>query len=108
MATGWLRALPSKALQTEIPDIEFRLLLRWWLGLPVLPVGVSLPECPLCRGSIDPFGDHFVCCELNGSTQRHNAFRDAFRTMCVRFGVVVQKEAECVAGRRPADIVLVN
>jgi hypothetical protein len=108
VATGWLRALPSKALQTEIPDIEFRLLLRWWLGLPVLPVGVSLPECPLCRGSIDPFGDHFVCCELNGSTQRHNAFRDAFHTMCVRFGVAVEKEAECVAGRRPADILLLN
>ena len=108
VATGWLQALPNKALRTEIPDTEFRLLLRWWLGLPILPVGVTLPGCPLCRGSIDPFGDHFVCCEQNGSTQRHNAFRDAFHTMCVRYGVAVEKEAECLAGRRPADILLIN
>ena len=29
VATGWLRALPNKALRTDIPDCEFRLLLRW-------------------------------------------------------------------------------
>ena len=97
VATGWLQALPNKALRTEIPDAEFRLLLRWWLGLPILPVGVTLPGCPLCRGSIDPFGDHFVCCEQNGSTQRHNAFRDAFHAMCARYGVTVEKEAESVS-----------
>ena len=108
MATGWLRALPNKALLTEIPDIEYRLLLRWWLGLPILPVGVTLPGCPLCRGSIDPFGDHFVCCEQNGCTQRHNAFRNAFHAMCVRYGIGVEKEAECLAGRRPADILLLQ
>jgi hypothetical protein len=108
VATGWLGALPNKALRTEIPDIEFRLLLRWWLGIPILPTGATLPRCPLCMGSIDPFGDHFVGCEQNRCTQRHNAFRDAFHAMCVRYGIAVQKEAECVAGRRPADILLVN
>ena len=70
VATGWLRTLPSKAMRTEIPDTDYRLLLRWWLGLPILPVGVPLPGCPLCRGSIDPFGDHFVCCEQNGCSRR--------------------------------------
>jgi len=108
LATGWLRTLPNKALRTEIPDADYRLLLRWWLGLPILPVGVTLPGCPLCRGSIDPFGDHFVCCELNGCSQRHNAFRNAFHEMCVRYGIAVEKEAECLAGRRPADILLLQ
>ena len=108
VATGWLRALPNRALRTDFPDIEYRLLLRWWLGLPILPVGVTLPGCPPCRGSIDPFGDHLVCCEQNGSTQRHNAFRNAFHEMCVRCGSAVEKEAECVAGRRPADILLLQ
>ena len=93
---------------TDFPDTEYRLLLRWWLGLPILPVGVTLPGCPLCRGSIDPFGDHFLCCEQNGSTQRHNAFRNAFHEMCVRYGIEVEKEAECLAGRRPADILLLQ
>lgn len=108
VATGWLSALPNTALRTVIPDTEFRLLLRWWLGLPILPVGATLPGCPLCRGSIDPFGDHFVCCEHNGSTQRHNAFRNAFHAVCVRYGIAVEREAECVAGRRPADILLLQ
>jgi hypothetical protein len=108
VATGWLRALPNRALHTDFSDTEYRLLLRWWLGLPILPVGVTLPGCPLCRGSIDPFGDHFVCCEQNGSTQRHNAFRNAFHEMCVRYGIAVEKEAQCVAGRRPADILLLQ
>ena len=108
VATGWLTVLPNKAHRTEIPDTEFRLLLRWWLGLPLLPVGATLPGCPLCRGSIDPFGDHFVCCEQNGCTQRHNAFRNAFHAMCVRYGIAVEKEAECVAGRRPADVLLLQ
>ena len=76
--------------------------------MPILPVGVTPPGCPLCRGSIDPFGDHFVCCEQNGSTQRHNAFRNAFHEMCVRYGIAVEKEAQCVAGRRPADILLLQ
>ena len=108
VATGWLCVLPNRGLRTTIPDSEFRLLVRWWLGLPILPVGATLPGCPLCRASIDPFGDHLVCCELNGCTQRHNAFRNAFHAICSRHGIAVEKEAECVAGRRPADILLLQ
>ena len=108
VASGWLSALPSKTQQTNIPDTEFRLLLRWWLRLPILPTGYTLPGCPLCKESIDPFGDHFVCCEQNGCTQRHNAFRNAFFAVCVRYGMAVEKEAPCVAGRRPADILLLQ
>jgi hypothetical protein len=108
VATGWLQALPSRVQQTHISDTDFRLLLRWWLGLPILPVGETLPGCPLCKESIDPFGDHFVCCEQNGCTQRHNAFRDAFFAMCVRNGLAIEKEAECLAGRRPADVLLLQ
>jgi len=76
--------------------------------MPILPVGVTLPCCPLCKESLDPFGDHFVCCERNGSTQRHNAFRNAFFAMCVRNKLAVEKEAECIAGRRPADVLLLQ
>ena len=108
VATGWLRALPNKAKRSDIPDCEFRLLLRWWLGLAILPTGATLPGCPLCGDALDPYGDHFVCCERNGNTQRHDAFRDAFLAVCVRNGVAVQKEAECLDKRRPADVLLLN
>jgi len=33
VAMGWLRSFPNKALCTEIPDGDFRLLPRKWLGL---------------------------------------------------------------------------
>jgi len=62
----------------------------------------------MCKDTLDPYGDHFVCCERNGSSQRHNAFRDAFFAVCAQHNVAVVKEAECPAGRRPADILLMN
>ena len=50
--TGWLHTLPNKARGTIFSDTEYRLLLRWWLGMPILPTGVTLPGCPLCHASI--------------------------------------------------------
>jgi len=52
--------IKHKALRTDIPDSEFRLLLCWWLGLPILPQGTALPECPMCKDTLDPHGDHCV------------------------------------------------
>ena len=49
LASGWLSALPNRALHMEIADTDFRLLLKWWLGLPILPTGTTLPGCPLCK-----------------------------------------------------------
>jgi len=67
ITTGWLCALPNKALRTDIPGSEFRLLLCWWLGLPILPQGTALPECPMCKDTLDPYGDHFVCCSATAA-----------------------------------------
>jgi len=97
-----------KTQNTYIPDSESRLLLRWWLGIPILPQGTALPECPLCKDTLDPYEDHFVCCKRNGSSQRHHAFRDAFFAVCAQHNVAVVKEAECLASRRPADILFMN
>ena len=108
VATGWLSVVPSRVRHTDIPDADFRLLLKWWLGLPILPTGAVLLGCPLCQASLDPFGDHFVCCEQNGCTKRHNAFRNAFFAVCVQHGLAAEMEAECVTGRRPADILLLQ
>ena len=55
-----------------IPDDDFKLLIRWHLGIPILPLGVQLPPCPLCQEAIDPYEDHFVTCSLNGCKQRHD------------------------------------
>ena len=84
VATGWLQVLPNRQLGTVLLDQEFRSLCRWWLGIPLLPEGVTLPACPLCREALDPFGDHFVVCKSNGTTARHNALRDEWCIFIMR------------------------
>ena len=101
-----MSVLPSRALRTDINDADYRLLLRWWLGLPILPIGLTLPGCPLCSEPVDPFGDHFVCCGYNGSTRRHNALRDAIFDVLVASAIPCAKEVSCGTRQRPADVLL--
>ena len=56
---------------------------------------------------MDPFGDHFVCCDKNGGTRRHNALRDALFDVLVRNSIPAAKEVTSGNRRRPADILLV-
>jgi len=85
-AQGWLaKRAPSPRggcapCPTDIPDSEFQLLLRRWLGLPILQQGRALPKCPMCKDTLDPHRDHFVCCE-----------RDAFFVVCAQHNVAVAK-----------------
>ena len=106
IANGWMSVLPSRVLRTDIRDPDYRLLLRWWLGLPILPTGRTLPGCPLCAEPVDPFGDHFVCCERSGNSRRHNALRDAIFAVLTKSAIACAKEVCCGGRRRPADILL--
>jgi len=106
IANGWMSVLPSRALRTDICDPDYRLLLRWWLGLPILPIGRTLPGCPLCAEPVDPFGDHFVCCDRSGISRRHNALRDAIFEVLVSSTIPAAKEVSCGGRQRPADILL--
>lgn len=106
ISTGWMSVLPCRAVRTDIGDVDYRVLLRWWLGLPLLPLGQTLPGCPACGEPVDPFGDHFVCCDKNGSTRRHNALRDALFDALVQASIPAAKEVTSGNRRRPADILL--
>ena len=107
LANGWISIIPSHANHTILPDTDFRSLCRFWLGLPLLPEGITLPECPLCHESLDPYGDHFVTCRKNGSTRRHNALRDAWVQVLLVANVPHIKEVPTNDGDIPADILLV-
>ena len=107
ISNGWMSVLPSRALRTDIGDVEYRVLLRWWLGLPLLPLGRTLPGCPLCGEPVDAYGDHFVCCNKNGISRRHNALRDALFNVLVQHAIPVLKE-DGTEGRRQADVLLVG
>ena len=107
-ASAWLSAIPNRALRTVFPDVDFRSLCRFWLGLPLLPDGLPLPSCPECREAIDPFGDHFVACRKNGFTRRHNALRDAWSQVLTASNIRHDKEVSVPSGDRPADILLIG
>jgi len=115
LACAWLTALPTLTTEGWLSDVEFRSLCRWWLGMPLLPLGRCLPPCPECGDPIDPFGDHFVCCQKNGMALRHNNVRDHFSQILSQAGISHAKEV-CIpmgngrshpfARERPADILL--
>ena len=107
ISNGWMSVLPNRAVRTDIGDVDYRVLLCWWLGLPLLPMGCTLPGCPLCHEPVDPFGDHFVCCDKNGSSRRHNALRDAMAELLMKSSIPAAKEVTSGNRRRPADILLV-
>ena len=70
-AGAWLSATPNKAEGLAIPPHQFQLLLRWHLGLPIVPESHHGAVCPKCQGANDVFGDHAVTCNRNGVWRRH-------------------------------------
>ena len=107
-ASSWLSAIPNRALNNVLQDTDFRSLCRFWLGLPLLPEGVLLPNCPECMEAVDAFGDHFVTCRKNGSTRRHNALRDAWARVLSTANIRHSIEVSVPCGDRPADILLLG
>ena len=107
-ASAWLSAIPNRAVNNVLVDSDFRSLCRYWLGLPLLPQGESLPPCPECKGALDPFGDHFVTCRKNGTTRRHNTLRDAWAQVLASSNIRHVKEVSASGGDRPADLLLIG
>jgi hypothetical protein len=106
LAGGWLQACPSRDAGTEVPDGEWRLLLKWRLGVAILPERRAPPACPLCGMPVDQWGDHLVSCTQNGPTGRHHALRDGVFETCLRYGIGAIREVPSEPSRRPADVLL--
>jgi hypothetical protein len=110
-----MRVPPSTALHTIILADEYRLALKWWLGMPLLDV-LSRVRCHGCNQYLDIFGDHFLCCKHNNFTKRHQAVQEILAACLVDCGQAVEKERplpeNCQPpgrrGLRPADLFLPN
>ena len=106
-AGDWLNVIPSSALGLHMFDQEFRLCLRYWLGLPLFPVDST---CLVCLSPADSFGDHHVGCGGNGDRiHRHNSIRDAIFTAAQSAALAPRRESpHLIPNRqsRPADIFL--
>ena len=80
-------------------------LLKWWLGLPVLS-GADSPECPSCGEALDSFGDHLLCCRKGGFYQRHSAIVGLLWHLCRAQGLPVSLEVAVSDSLRPADLLI--
>jgi hypothetical protein len=107
-STTWADCVVPPTATSAIPSPHFRLLLKWTLGIPLLPVATLLPPCPLCQDVLDPFSDHFVTCNQNGCAGRHNRFRDFLASFCRKSGIphMVEQGPHLNDATRPGDLLL--
>ena len=109
----WMQVTPSDEGCNRIPQDEYRLGLRWALGLPVLSQEHDGASCPACGKSVDIFGDHLMCCRRNNFYGRHFAVQEAFITMAQAANQPLQREAALPhfnsrssgPALRPADVL---
>ena len=101
---AWMEVTPSVALGTKFTGSEYRLLLRWSLGLPLFTGAAT--DCPCCGQTMDVYGDHLVSCKYNQPTQRHHAVRDALAQVLRDNGLSCRIEVAIGGKRRPADVAI--
>ena len=104
--TSWMTVTPNEGLGRKIEGRDYRYILKWWLGRPI--VDPACRTCPCCEGPMDMYGDHLVSCKHNQPLQRHNNLRDALANELQHHGLTVLKEVAVGGSRRPADLGLPN
>ncbi|KAL5497540.1 hypothetical protein EMCRGX_G014028 [Ephydatia muelleri] len=110
-ATSWLSVIPSTSQGLHLDPIEFRVAVKWWLGLDTSQ-GSQCAFCP--AHSLDPLGHHALTCKCGGdAVLRHNALRDTLVHFLHRAHASVQVEVGAGlfpdhSQSRPADILLQN
>ena len=60
-ARTWLRAIPNPNLSLAMPQREFIIAVRTWLGIPFFPPPPS-SKCCSCGQVLDSYGDHLLGC----------------------------------------------
>ena len=106
----WFSGGPNPACGVEVEPQTYRLLLKWWLGVPLLPPTCAGVECPLCKAPCDTLGDHFVSCPLNHALARHTLVQDALLRVCeaARIPCLREQGVTPEGNERPADILLLH
>ncbi|GJZ32004.1 putative reverse transcriptase domain-containing protein [Tanacetum coccineum] len=120
-AQDFLLPIPIDGLGQHMSLVEYRIILKYRLMIPLFPVDEACPvcreACPVChKAYLDSFGEHAVHCrELSGFKYRHDMVRDVLVDVFRRVGISVKKEAPVnfltgpSKGRstfRPADILI--
>ena len=103
---AWLSAIPSRALGMEISPPIYRILLCWWLGLPLVAStdNDDTLDCPFCGDAMDCYGDHILCCNKAEFYSRHQAVVKCATAFLAAAGLRVANEVQIEGRERPADI----
>ena len=110
-ATSWLSVIPSTSQGLHLDPIEFRVAVKWWMGLDTSQ-GSQCAFCP--AHSLDPLRHHALTCKCGGDVVlRHNALRNTLVHFLHRAHAFVQVEVGAGlfpdhSQSRPADILLQN
>ena len=105
----WLNAVPSKVLNLHMRPLEFRVAIKYRLGLPIYS---SEGICPAgnCDRNNDIMGDHAIgCAYLGERTFRHNLLRDAIHSAAQAACLNPAREIRGLlpgSEARPADVFL--
>ncbi|GJW00191.1 hypothetical protein Tco_1555442 [Tanacetum coccineum] len=113
-AQDFLLAILIDGLGQHMSPVEYRIILKYCLMIPLFLVDAI---CPVCRKAcLDSFGEHAVHCkELSGVKYRHDMVRDVLFDICRRAGISAKKEApvnfltDSSDGRstlRPTDVLI--
>ena len=107
-AMAWVSVIPSAGMRTLLPSVDMKCLLRWSLGVPLLPpeAAATPPVCPKCDGPMDSDGHHLVCCPKNGFTRRHAAVQQFLLGFCQRSGFAARREQGGTDRTRPGDVFI--
>ncbi|GJS48324.1 hypothetical protein Tco_0598445 [Tanacetum coccineum] len=91
-AQDFLLAIPIDGLCQHMSPVEYCIILKYRLMIPLFPVDAI---CPVCRKAcLDSFGEHAVHCkELSGFKYRHDMGRDVLFDICRRAEISAKKEA---------------
>ena len=104
---AWMSGPPVASLGLCLGGPQYSLLLRWHLGLPLLPKDCEGRPCGHCGTGVDVYGDHAVSCVKVGFGARHSGAQDFICRMLAQARLPHEREAHVGGGvRRPADILL--
>ena len=109
-ANGFITAVPSEedGRDTLLKPRVFRTAVAYRLGLPLLKEEIP---CPLCKQTINIYGDHATCCTHNGDIIiRHNTLRNLIDNFASDGLLAPQLAKQGIlgntTGRRPGDVTL--
>jgi hypothetical protein len=88
-ASAWLACAPNRKKGTHLDDQSLRLLLKYWMGIPIFD---GKARC-LCGSIIDLYGDHAIHCKRGGHLiRRHDHVRDILYQSLQVASIQVSKE----------------